>query len=301
MKKFITTLMIVFVLAALLPGSAARAQTGQAAIGFEPQAIQIGTTATSEVAINIQAVQDLYAYDLTLQYDPAYLEIVDADPATTGVQVSQGRFLEGGIVVRNAVDAGTGQINYATTQVNPSLPGSGTGFLLVIRLRGIALGTTQISVTSAQLSTRDGLPIAVTSGSAAVTISNAAPSGPTPTPFEVVQPKMQYTEGTMVSVSTNTPIPEGPAAGTPEANGTLSPTEKSIRNGTPTLANTYTPTGPGKPGSMGTPVPGSEQKSTDWFSENWGMLCIVSTIIELIIAFLIVNWLRQRKNNKGRR
>lgn len=292
MKNLRMPTLLLCLLLALLPMTIARAQTNQVTVGFEPPTMTIGTGAINEIAVSIQDVQDLYAFDLTIQFDPAFLEVEDANGVINGIQVNQGNFLEGGMVITNAVDNQAGTIRFATTQLNPSPARSGSGILLVIRLIGKAQGTTALSLADVQLATRDGNQILASRSKATITISDVAPNGPTPTPFAVIQPKMQFTEGTMVANQV-TAVPEGTEA----AAGTAS--QGNLRNGTATLAPTYTPTVVSKRVSE-TPVAGTGQ-NPDWFSNNWGMLCIVSTIIELLIAILVVVWLRNKKSAKSRK
>jgi hypothetical protein len=288
MKKMVGVFIVLCLLAVLLPFTEAHAQATQASIGFEPNAVTLSTGATSEVAVSIQDMRDLYAFDVTVRYDPAYIEIIDADPTTDGIQVSQGTFLEGGMAIKNSVDPQAGTISYVTTQLNPSMPRSGSGVLLVIRLRGKKDGATNLSFGDVQLSTRDGNAIPFNANEAAVTIGQTAPAGPTPTPFAIVTPKAQYEAGPTAASN----APATPEAGAPSA--TKSP------SGRATLAPTYTPTVSAASGSALTPTP-TLQAQAGLF-ENWSLFSIVSTILELaVVVILVVFLLRRRKPKKAKK
>ena len=69
------------------------------------------------------------------KFDPAVLEVVDANPAQDGVQIVPGSFLKPDFVVRSLADNAAGTIWYASTQVSPTLPVSGTGVLFSAVLR----------------------------------------------------------------------------------------------------------------------------------------------------------------------
>ena len=71
------------------------------------------------------------------------------------MQAAPGTFLDSGFVVLNAADNVTGTVRFAMTQLNPSLPKSGTGTLIVIGLRGKqASGSTPLTLTIGPLLSR---------------------------------------------------------------------------------------------------------------------------------------------------
>jgi hypothetical protein len=114
------------------------------------------------------------------------VEVVDADPGQAGVQMALGTFLDSGFVVLNAADNVTGTVRFAMTQLNPSLPKSGTGALIVIRLRGKQVsGGTPLTLTHAQLAKRDGTALSTNliSGQVSVVAAGTAPTG-TPIPTQ---------------------------------------------------------------------------------------------------------------------
>ena len=300
MKKILQLLLLLTILA-VSPTTYASAAGNPAQIGFEPQVVNISTDAITEVAVNIKDVADLYAFDLTIHYDPAFLVVIDADPARADVQVNQGTFLAGGMVVKNIADPLSGNINYVTTQLNPSPSKSGSGNLLVIRFRGKKVGGTQLSMGEILLSTRDGLPIQFETNSANVTISATAAVGATPTPFDIIKPTSQFeTPKATVVVSAATAVAS--AAKNTQPPAVSGPTATLSPNGKPTKASTYTPTaeilsGNGTP----TPKPGTLKQ----FIDPANLLWVASTILELIVVIALLVFvykkMQQRKNKSKRK
>ncbi|MEI7848587.1 MAG: cohesin domain-containing protein [Chloroflexota bacterium] len=257
--------MIFLILTLLFPYSSVAAQASQASIGFEPRQVHVSLDAISEVAVNIQDVNGLYAYDILINYDPGYLEVMDADTQSADIQISQGSFLESGLVVINSVDTQAGTIKLVTTQLSPSEAKSGSGNLLILRLKGKKEGSTQIKVTAAQLSSRDGEPIPATLSTSEVTISATAADAVVPTPFDVVQP----------TVSVGTEVEQ------PAADSTLSPTAE------------------GPASTSETPQPQAFDLQQLFGSGN--LLCFGSTIIELGIVIFLVIFLRNKMKQKGKK
>ncbi len=302
MKTKLNIILLICLLMALFPFSQAFAQASPVAVGFEPKALNLTTGSDGEMAVSIQNVQGLYAFDITIKYDPAFVEIIDADPGAPGIQVNQGNFLEGGLAAINSVDSQSGVIRYAATELNPSPAKDGSGMLLVIKMRGLKEGQTQFSLANVQLASREGTVIQFSTTAGDVTISNTPQSGPTPTPFAIVIPK--------VTVAVN-PTNVAPTSAAPTATGvaqaagaTLPATEGATQQspaGAPTLAPTYTPTSePAAKVKASTPTPtATNVPSGGAFDFAGSPLFIISTILELIVViFLIMLVLRRRKTRK---
>ncbi len=149
---------------------------------FEPVEIPLGERV--EVPIQIKDVENLYAIDLEIQFDPALLTVEDADTAKTGIQPALGTFLDAGMVLFDSVDPEKGLLRFVMTQVNPSEPKSGDGILLVLYLNGLKQGEGELKVTKVELSTRDGIAIPVTAMSSTITVGNK-PQTVTSTPIPV--------------------------------------------------------------------------------------------------------------------
>jgi Cohesin domain len=246
-----------------------------------PGVAQIPVGASREVAVEVIDVQALYGIDISINFDPNVVEVVDADPDKEGVQVTLSTLLDPGFVVLNRVDNAAGTVRFAMTQLNPSQPKNGTGLLIVVNLRGKVSGaSTSLTLTRVDLAQRDGKVFtgALVSGQAQVV---AASSGPTPTPF----PKQ----------GAGTPMPAiSPAA------PTLAPAMPAATQRPPTTAPTaVSPTGvvvaptrmqPGAPSETGGKLP-------DWvppLAFIGAGLCFGAIAVVLVIVAIVIP--RRRRN-----
>jgi general secretion pathway protein D len=135
---------------ALPPGTqpAAPAVQGQMSqLRFEPANATVRVGETTVIGLVVQDAQDLYSIPVLVQYNPAVLSVED---------VRQGGFLSGGtqpIAIVQRVDKERGQAIISATRM-PNTPGiSGTGTIFGIVVRGVAPGTSQLSVL--QVNARD--------------------------------------------------------------------------------------------------------------------------------------------------
>ena len=127
--------------AALAPPSAADG----ASLTIQPPDQQIALYDTFSVTVVISGVVDLQSLDLRLLYDPSVLEVQDARPATPGVQIAFGDVFTSFAELLNVVDATLGQIDYSV-MADASPPYSGTGSLAVVTFKGIAPGTSSLTL-----------------------------------------------------------------------------------------------------------------------------------------------------------
>jgi hypothetical protein len=116
------------------------------------------------VEIYVEDVVDLYGADVRLSFDPAFVQVQDADPAAAGVQIEVlSDFLNPDFVVRKTADNIAGTIWYAATQVNPSPPVSGSGALARVTFLPQMAGDITVPVTYQKLALRTGVQIPATS------------------------------------------------------------------------------------------------------------------------------------------
>ncbi len=170
MKKLITILALLATASLAFPAAAA-APT----VSLGNAVLEVAAGQTAPLSVAVTDVQDLYGMEIHLRFDPAVIQVVDADPGKAGIQIAAGDFLSADFVAQNQADNQVGSIDYAATQVNPKEPRSGSGALLVIQFQGGAAGrTSQLEVTNGILTTRDGdvLPVTFTSGE--VRVKNGA-------------------------------------------------------------------------------------------------------------------------------
>lgn len=133
------------------PGAAAAAvnpaQTQPGKLRFEPSSITLKVGETKTIGIVVENVNDLFSIPMLLQFNPAVISIGDIQHAVGAGQ--HGGFLSGGTqeiaIVSNTNNEKGQSIISATRQPNtPGVTGSGT--LLGIVIKGVAPGSSTISI-----------------------------------------------------------------------------------------------------------------------------------------------------------
>lgn len=260
---------ILFVFAVGL--SPAAAQTA-AMVAVAPGDMELGAGMTADLAIEVRDVQDLYGIDITVTYDPAVVEVVDANPSLPGAQVSLGVFLDGGMAVINQADNAAGTVHFVMTQLNPAEPKSGTGNLLVIRFRGKqAGGTSAVTLADVQLANRDGESIDSSQQDGQIRVV-AQVSGPTATPIPVQDPGSIQTLPTLdgaVPTSISQPTAQSATLAEPEPGTQVTPVVTAQSN--PSSAVTETNT----------------DDTHSAFRRNWWMLLVLAGLVA-VMAFVYV-------------
>jgi len=261
--QWIVLLSVIILLGGLF--SPASAQTSAQVGVFQAYEIQPG--ARVEIPIEIRNVQDLYAVDLEIHYDPRILTFEDANPQMDGIQPALGTFLDAGMVLYNTVDPEAGIIRFVMTQVNPSEPKSGSGVLIVLYAVGAAEGESTLEVVRADLSTREGvaIPSELVENSVKVAAS-AAEIQATPIPVQnptsiIVIPTLAPT-----ATSTVTPVPTSTKT-VPTQTAVITAIVEAIAS--PTIAPTM-----------------AEEPSGFSLAQNWWVLLIVAAAIIGVVIYL---------------
>lgn len=149
--------LLLLALTGLVAGTAA-AQP-QAILKLVPSAPRIEQGEAVDVALRIEDVQNLYAAQAKVHFDPARLAVQDADPATEGVQVALGSLLSPDLVIANEADNETGTLRLAFTQMVPRPPAEGSGDLASVTFEGIGDGAVDLTWSDVILSNGDGQDI----------------------------------------------------------------------------------------------------------------------------------------------
>lgn len=146
MKLFFRLFSIVMILTLLMavPGRSF-AQSGTI-VRVQPETTVVDPGDGFTVTVLVENVQDLYAFDITVTYDPA---ILSAD------QIQLGAFLEPGIVIKDETVNETGYVRYAMTQVSPALPKSGSGALITIAFTALSGGQSALTLQMMDLVEHD--------------------------------------------------------------------------------------------------------------------------------------------------
>ena len=145
----------------------------------QPSSSEVDVEDTVTVDIRIEGVTDLYGVDVRLSFDPALLEVQDADgnPAN-GIQIQGGSFPAPNFVVKKEADNSAGTIWYAVSQMSPTEPVSGSGVAASITFKGLADGVSSVAFTYQKIVEKDGDPIPATTQDGQITVIGGAwPTG----------------------------------------------------------------------------------------------------------------------------
>ena len=181
-------------------------------VKVSPAQTSVAVGETVSVLINIENVTDLYSIELAISFDNALLEVIDANTAVPGVQITPGDFFipdfpGGNAVVDNSIE-------YAGTKIVPSLPVTGNGTLIRIDFRAKAEGEAHITLDSILLTNPIAGGINNTRQGGNILIGNNAPN-PTATP-----------------IPAETLVPAATLAPTPSPAPPVAPTARPVSNET---------------------------------------------------------------------
>lgn len=131
-------------------------------VAVDVTSTEVGLGETTEVAVWVWRVGNLYGAEVHISFDPNLLEVVDSHSGALGTEIEHGDLLDVGYVIKNDVDNEHGLIDYAVSQMRPSHSVSGSGRLATIRFRAKALGTAVVRIDQALLANKEGQPIPMT-------------------------------------------------------------------------------------------------------------------------------------------
>jgi len=138
---------------------------------FEPQGVTLKVGETRTIAVVVDNVSDLFSIPMLLQYNPAVMSIVDIQHAVGEGQ--HGGFLSGGtqeIAIVSNVNKEKGQAIISATR-QPNTQGvSGSGTLLGIVIKGIAAGSSNLSIVQQNAKDSQQRPIPLISSEATVQV-----------------------------------------------------------------------------------------------------------------------------------
>ncbi len=224
----------------------------------DPIELEVGEGEIASLAVVIEDGQEVFSIDLRATFDPAVIEVIDADPTKDGVQVSPGTLPPPDTVTRNSVDNATGTIRYTAAKKVTTSAGSSVGAAFSLQVRGKEAGQESwFIIELAEIKNRQGYPFAVLidSGLISVVEPSAQPATATPSPTATATAKPTLTATATATATTMgaTPLPEVTAAPTPEAPHT--PTAAAVQ---PTATQPTSPlptaTQPGSPLASPTPT-----------------------------------------------
>lgn len=151
--------------AASAPAPSNAAQSGQpATVRFEPQSLSLKVGQTVTVGVAVENVNDLFSIPFLMQYNPAVISVED---------VQYGDFLQAGdqaIAIVQQVDKEHGQAIFSATRQPNTAGASGTGTIMGIVIRGLAPGTTALSIIQVNAKDSQQWPIQLATGEATVQV-----------------------------------------------------------------------------------------------------------------------------------
>jgi general secretion pathway protein D len=141
------------------PGS-----TNAAQIRFEPRSLSLKVGQKQTVGIVVENVSDLFSIPFLLQYDPAVISVEE---------VQHGGFLSGGtqeIAIVQRVDKERGQAIISATRQPNTAGVSGTGTIMGIIVKGIAAGSSNLSIVQVNAKDSQQKPIPLVTGEATLQV-----------------------------------------------------------------------------------------------------------------------------------
>jgi hypothetical protein len=272
---------------------------GGARVVFSPAQARVGDGQTGAVALRVESVQDLYGLDIRVSFDPAVVEVVDADAASAGVQVRAGDLLSLDFMIRNTVDNVQGTITFAMTQVNPSPPVTGSGVVFTVLFRGKTLGAASpLTITYQKMATRGGEVIAATAENGEIRVVDTGQAPPTPT---MAPPPSQPTVVTPTALPTAAQATSRPTvpSGTSGSSPTPPPAQAATTTRSTPVGETAAPmstaTGTAPAGPAVTPTASAAAAGVGGFSLGGvlgGMGGVVLVTLLAVIAWVV---LRRRR------
>ncbi len=142
-----------------VPGS-----TNAAQIRFEPRSLSLKVGQKQTVGIVVENVNDLFSIPFLLQYNPAVISVEE---------VQHGGFLSGGtqeIAIVQRVDKERGQAIVSATRQPNTAGVSGTGTIMGIVVKGIAPGTSNLSIVQVNAKDSQQKPIPLVTGEATLQV-----------------------------------------------------------------------------------------------------------------------------------
>jgi len=216
-KHHLLSLLLVLTLSIMLSVTHdSYAQGTPVVVRIAPTSAQVGVGQTVDLAIEVVSVQGMYGFDVDLSFNPSAVEVVDADPDLTGVQVSMGTFMDSGFMIINQADNVAGTLRFAMTQLNPSTAKSGTGNLVVMRFRGKQTNpTSEVMLNSVKIAQPDGTKIPTSPISGQIQVVQNVP-GPTntgvPTQGAGTPMPTESTVAPVINTATRRPVVSNPTS-----------------------------------------------------------------------------------------
>lgn len=226
------------------------AQSGRAMVSCAINLTILPIGGWADLTIKIENTKNFYGYELTLNYDPAIVEILDSDPNRDQVNAELGDFIQQDFLQLNEINQ-PGELLLNLTQIAPTQAVSGDGVLATVKLQGKANGRVDFALTDIYLYDVNGAEIAYDVQGCSLQVAGASVSTPTPTATPTLTPTITETPSPTATptvtefpslTSTDLPTPTATSSSTPTSVSTSTATEVVEPTATAFIENQVTPT-----------------------------------------------------------
>jgi hypothetical protein len=149
-------------------------------VRIDPASRQVALGAAFTMDVRAENIANLYGFDATVRFNPAILEIVDANASKPGIQANLGDWLPTSThVVTNTADNTSGTLHVVASLVAPAPALSGSGDLISIPFRAKATGSTSVYLSALKLVDASAavIPAEASGGQVTVTTGQATLAG----------------------------------------------------------------------------------------------------------------------------
>jgi general secretion pathway protein D len=146
------------------PGATPQAQVSGPRIRFEPATMNLSPGQTATIGVVVDNVTDLFSVPMLLQYNPSIIHVEE---------VRHGGFLSGGtqeIAIVQRADNDHGQAIISATRQPNTVGVNGSGTLLGVVVKGIAPGTTNLSIVQVNAKDSQQKPIPLVTSEATIKV-----------------------------------------------------------------------------------------------------------------------------------
>ncbi|HEX5478942.1 MAG TPA: hypothetical protein VFY79_04410 [Dehalococcoidia bacterium] len=207
---------------------------------------------TFAVTIDLNNAAGVHEFNAYLLYNPNVVQVLDADPSTSGTQVLPGPFPGGGSVTANSAAGGSIQYAYA-------LPGNaeatGSGTIATVQFRALRDGDAGLQWGTVTAADGTGAAGSISTSVDGVSVGGGSSAAATGTPVVTDTPASTATAGP-------TDTATAAASDTPASTATIAGSATATPTGTRTATVTRTPTVTHTPSASVTARPTSTPRIT---------------------------------------
>lgn len=142
MKKLSQLFFIIGIILSLLSVPVMSSAQTSTVVKIDPNSVVVDPGDSFSVDVMVENVQDLYAFDIIVQFDP---EVIIVN------QITLGSFLVEGIILIQEVNNLDGKVQFAMTQVRPEPAKTGTDTLFTIDFSALEVGASDLTISQKDL------------------------------------------------------------------------------------------------------------------------------------------------------